>query len=179
MNSVDVVLDAHEDIVQVVPIFPTRICENPKWPQLISTHIHHHIAHLLMLPQTIHRATNVRTNTLLTLSTRWSSSRCNCRTDCVSTRVGFQVVKVVLVWVFDSVGSSCVPSVSLPDASFSTHSLFALVISIHYEDFKDVLSLPTGWTLQPCPFCPIWLLGHQIHMQLPFAALTATLDSAE
>ena len=71
------------------------------------------------------------------------SSRCNCRTDCVSTCSGFQVVKVVIVWVTDSVGSSSAPCSSLPVASFFPHSIFAIVNSIHCEEFKDVLSPPS------------------------------------
>ena len=68
-NSLDVLLDVRKDIIPVVPISSAQICENPKWAPLISTHIYHHITHLLMFSQTIRQTTNVQTDALLTSST--------------------------------------------------------------------------------------------------------------
>ena len=111
--SLDVLLDVHPDIVRDVPFFPVQIREHPTCPQLISTHIYHHTTHLLMLPQKRHGPTNVQTDTMLT-STTMVIFKVNCRTDCVSTCGGVQVVKVVVVWVFDADGSSSVLSQSSP-----------------------------------------------------------------
>ena len=105
----------HRDIVPVVTIFPAQIRDNPKWPQLMSTHIYHRITQLLMLSQAIHSPRMSRR----THGFPFVDDSHLCRTDRVSTCGSFHVVRVVVVWVFDSVKSSCVHSSSSTDASFS------------------------------------------------------------
>ena len=41
VNSLDVLLDVHGDTFPVFPIFPLQVRQNPKWPQLIATHIYY------------------------------------------------------------------------------------------------------------------------------------------
>ena len=47
VSSLDVLLDVHREIVPIVPLFSAHVRENPKWPQLVSTHMDHHSTHVV------------------------------------------------------------------------------------------------------------------------------------
>ena len=160
MNSLDVLLDVYGDIVPVVSIFPAQNCGNPsglnsfRHTFSIASRTCRCCSKGFVEPRMFKRVHCSRRR-------RWSSSKCHYRADCVSTCGGFQVVRVVLVWIFDSVGSSSVFSSSSPDASLSTFPF---------------------WHLSSGSIAKISTASFQIHVKPPIAAssaLTATLDSAE
>ena len=96
----------HEDTVPVVPIFPAQVRETPK---RASTHFDSHLpSHPALVgvaanDSLSHECPDEHT---AHIDDDTHLQRCNSRTDCISTSGGFQVFKICLVWVFDSVASS-------------------------------------------------------------------------
>ena len=122
VNSFDVLLDVHKDIVPVVPMFAAQIREKPKYD--LNTHFDSYLPshHALVDDVADHSSTH-----------EWPDGYTAHLVD-DSHRSGR---------VFDPVSSSSVLSSSSTDASFSRVS-HLLSASIHCESFQNVLSSPTS-----------------------------------